>query len=41
MIGVIIPGSPLITGGPLPQNNLIVDVNDPKNVKTLKSLIEK
>ena len=32
MIGIIIPGTPIITGGPIETNNVIVDVNNPKNV---------
>ena len=35
MIGVVIPGFPIITGGPLTSSNLIVDVNNPKNVNNI------
>ena len=35
MIGVVIPGVPLITGGPLTNNNVVIDVNNPKTVNNI------
>ena len=35
MIGILIPGVPLITGGPIQTNNVLADVNNPKNVNTI------
>ena len=39
MIGIAIPGSPLITGGPLTTSNVIVDVNNPKNVNNISMFL--
>ena len=39
MIGVVIPGSPIITGGPLATSNLVVDVNNPKNVNNISMFL--
>ena len=39
MIGVVIPGSPIITGGPLTTSNLVVDVNNPKNVNNISMFL--
>ena len=35
MIGIIIPGSPIITGGPIETTNVVVDVNNPKTVNNI------
>ena len=35
MIGVVIPGVPLITGGPLTNNSVVIDVNNPKSVNNI------
>ena len=32
MIGIIIPGLPIITGGPINTTNVVWDINNPKNV---------
>ena len=39
MIGVVIPGSPIVTGGPLTSSNLVVDVNNPKNVNNISMFL--
>ena len=39
MIGVVIPCSPIITGGPLTSSNLVVDVNNPKNVNNISMFL--
>ena len=35
MIGVVIPGSPLITGGPITSNMVVIDVNNPKLINNI------
>lgn len=35
MIGVLIPGVPLMNGGPLTSNMVVLDVKDPKNVNNI------
>jgi hypothetical protein len=35
MIGIIVPGSPLITGGPVTQNMVVIDVMNPKLINNV------
>lgn len=35
MIGVVVPGSPVITGGPINNNMVVVDVANPKQVNNI------
>jgi hypothetical protein len=35
MIGIVIPGSPIITGGPITATMVVVDVLLPKNVNNI------
>jgi len=35
MIGIVIPGSPLITGGPLTTNMVVIDVMNPKLINNV------
>ena len=35
MIGIVIPGVPLISGGPITSNMVVVDVNTPKTVNNI------
>ena len=35
MIGVVIPGSPIITGGPITNTNVAIDVNNPNNINNI------
>ena len=35
MIGIVIPGVPLISGGPITNNSVVVDVNNPKTVNNI------
>ena len=35
MIGILIPGCSLITGGPITNNNVVVDVYQPKNISNI------
>ena len=39
MIGIIIPGLPIITGGPITTTNVIADVNNPKNVNNISMFL--
>ena len=39
MIGIIIPGLPIITGGPITTTNIIADVNNPKNVNNISMFL--
>ncbi len=40
MIGLVIPGVPLITCGPITQNMAIVDVYDPKNISNISLFLQ-
>ena len=35
MIGIVIPGSPLITGGPITSNMVVIDVMNPKLINNV------
>lgn len=35
MIGIVIPGVPIVTGGPLTQTNVVADVNNPASINNL------
>ena len=35
MIGIVIPGMPIITGGPLSQTNVVADVNNPATINNI------
>jgi hypothetical protein len=35
MIGVIIPGTTILTGGPITSNIVVLDINDPKSVNNI------
>ena len=35
MIGIVIPGSPLITGGPVTSNMVVIDVMNPKLINNV------
>lgn len=35
MIGIVIPGVPIISGGPITNNSVVVDVNNPKTVNNI------
>jgi hypothetical protein len=35
MIGIVIPGSPIITGGPITANMVVVDIVQPKNINNM------
>ena len=39
MIGIIIPGYPIITGGPITTRNVISDVNNPKNINNISMFL--
>ena len=39
MIGIIIPGLPIITGGPINTTNVVSDVNNPKNVNNISMFL--
>ena len=32
MIGIVIPGTTLLTGGPITSNIVVLDINEPKTV---------
>lgn len=35
MIGIVVPGVPLMTGGPITSNMVVLDVFEPKNVNNI------
>jgi hypothetical protein len=35
MIGVLVPGTPLMTGGPITSNMVVLDIMNPKNVNNV------
>ena len=35
MIGIIIPGCPIIAGGPITTTNVVSDVNNPKYINNI------
>lgn len=35
MIGIVVPGSPLITGGPITSNMVVIDINNPKMINNI------
>jgi hypothetical protein len=35
MIGIVVPGSPLITGGPITSNMVVIDVMNPKIINNV------
>lgn len=35
MIGILLPGSPLITGGPITNNMVVIDVINPKVINNI------
>ena len=39
MIGIVIPGSPIVTVGPIATSNLVTDVNNPKNVNNISMFL--
>ena len=39
MIGIVIPGYPIITGGPIATSNVVADVNNPKCVNNISMFI--
>ena len=39
MIGIIIPGLPIITGGPINTTNVVSDVNNPKNINNISMFL--
>ena len=40
MIGVIIPGNTIMTGGPITNTVVVLDINDPKNVNNLALFLQ-
>ena len=39
MIGIIFPGYPIITGGPITTTNIVSDVNNPKNINNISMFL--
>lgn len=39
MLGILVPGSPIITGGPIVSNNVVVDINNPKTVNSISMFL--
>ena len=39
MIGIVIPGFPIITGGPIRTSNVVADVNNPKNINNISMFL--
>ena len=39
MIGIVIPGFPIITGGPIVSSNVVSDVNNPKNINNISMFL--
>ena len=40
MIGIIIPGNPLTRGGPITENMVVLDIQEPKNVNNISLFLE-
>ena len=35
MIGVVVPGSPIVTGGPITMSMFVLDIINPKNINNI------
>ena len=40
MIGVVIPGTTILTGGPITSNVVVLDINEPKTVNNLALFLQ-